>query len=99
MTTLPKLDWKTDVWETFVFNNIAKSKSAQWNIGKLDRSAPFRISTLYSWINADNKKYYHTRLTIACAILPTIKGSSKPSVKKLTSLKYSMISAEVAKKE
>lgn len=94
---MSRFDWRTDVWQTYVHTNIAKSKSAQWNLNKLDRTSPFRIAKIYAWIKGDGGKYHHTRLTLACAILPTIKGSSIVSLRKLNKLKSDMISAEVQK--
>lgn len=94
-----RFDWRTPTFEAYIFSNVLKSKPAQWNFNKINRSAPFRIGAINAWIKEGGKTYFHTRLTIAVAILPFVKGASKPSIRKLEELKRKTISAEIDKKQ
>ena len=94
-----RFDWRTPEWITYLHRSIITSKSALWNLSKLDTSGAFRIATVYAWIYEGGRKTYeHTRVTIACAILPHTKGSNKRSIAKLEALKSKIISDELKKK-
>lgn len=93
----PRFDWTTAAFETYVKQNVIPSKSARWNFDKLPRVGKFRIAAINQWVLED-PRYTHTRVTIACAILPFIKGSSKLSLARLERLKYRIISDELKRK-
>lgn len=93
-----RFDWRTSEWLAYIHTNVIKSKSARWNLSKLDTTGAFRIATVNAWIREGDRKYEHTRVTIACAILPHTKGSSKRSIAKLEALKRKIISDELKRK-